>query len=286
MKLLVFGKTGQVGTELAALEDVLCIGRAEADLSDPEQCAAVIQVHRPDAVINAAAYTGVDAAEDNPALAHVVNADAPARMARECARLSIPFISLSTDYVFDGQGGDPWKPDALPAPINVYGESKYAGEQAILREGGCSAIVRTSWIISAHGTNFVKTMLRLGGEHETLDIVADQVGGPTPARDIASACHRVARSLITLPEKGGIYHFSGCPDTSWADLAREIFSLSGLDCKVRDIPSQSYAAPAKRPLNSRLDCTKIWDVFGIERPDWHLGLTKILSELAKDIPDE
>ena len=286
MKLLVFGKTGQVGTELAALEGVLCVGRAEADLSDPGKCADIIRAQSPDAVINAAAYTAVDTAEDDVALAHVVNADAPARMARECAELSIPFISLSTDYVFDGRGDRPWRPVDPPAPINVYGRSKCAGEQAILLEGGCGAILRTSWVVSAHGGNFVKTMLRLGRERETLEIVADQVGGPTPARDIASACHAMARSLIVAPDKAGIYHFSGCPDTSWANLAREIFSLSGIECEVRDIPSRSYPTRAKRPLNSRLDCTEIQAAFGIERPDWRLGLAEILSELEKGIPDE
>lgn len=286
MKLLVFGKTGQVGTELAALEGVLCVGRAAADLSDPEKCADIIQAQNPDAVINAAAYTAVDAAEDDVALAHVVNADAPSRMARECAKLSIPFISLSTDYVFDGRGDRSWKPNDPPAPINVYGRSKYAGEQAILQEGGCGAILRTSWVISAHGKNFVKTMLHLGRQREALEIVADQVGGPTPARDIASACYAMVQSLIVSPEKSGIYHFSGYPDTSWADLARKIFSLSEIECEVRDILSQSYPTRAMRPLNSRLDCTETSVVFGIERPDWRLGLAEILSELEKDIPDE
>ncbi|PSL17629.1 dTDP-4-dehydrorhamnose reductase [Shimia abyssi] len=286
MKFLVFGQTGQVGAELAALEHVLCLDRTDADLSDPEACARTIQTQAPDAVINAAAYTNVDAVENDPALAHVVNAEAPARMARECAGLSIPFISISTDYVFDGRGSRPYTPDDAPAPLNVYGSSKLSGERAILQEGGCGTILRTSWVFSSHGRNFVKTMLRLGQENQKLEIVSDQVGGPTPARDIAMACYTMAGALIIQPQKAGIYHFSGYPDTSWADLARETFSQAGLDCRVRDIQSQSYRTPATRPLNSRLDCTEIQEVFGIERPDWRMGLAEILSELEKDFPDE
>ncbi|MEM6482400.1 MAG: sugar nucleotide-binding protein, partial [Pseudomonadota bacterium] len=145
--------------------------------------------------------------------------------------------------------------------------------------GGAAAILRTSWVVSAHGTNFVKTMLRLGAERERLTIVADQIGGPTPAAPIADACLTMARQLRDAPDKAGIYHFAGAPDVSWADFAREIFAQANLSCTVTDIPSSDYPTPAKRPLNSRMDCTAVQEVFGVPRPDWRSGLSDILAKL-------
>ncbi len=278
--ILVFGKTGQVARELALLPDVRCVGRDEADLSVPEVCAEAIHTLKPSVVINAAAYTAVDKAEQEEALAQIVNADAPGAMARACAELGIPFVHISTDYVFAGNGETPWRPDEPTGPLGAYGRTKLLGEEAVRASGAVHAILRTSWVVSAHGNNFVKTMLRLGAERDALSIVADQIGGPTSAREIANACHHIAEQLGDAPHQGGTYHFSGAPDCSWADFARGIFALSGMTCKVTDIPSSQYPTPAVRPLNSRLDCTTTQTTFGIERPDWRAGLIDILTELG------
>ena len=279
--LLVFGQTGQVARELATCADTLCLSRAEADLSDPGACAEAIRAHAPRAVINAAAYTAVDKAEEEEALATTINAAAPAAMAAACADLGIPLVQISTDYVFDGAGTAPWRPGDPVAPLGAYGRSKLAGEQGVRAAGGAYAVLRTSWVVSAHGNNFIKTMLRLGKTRETLSVVADQVGGPTPARAIAAACVEVAEILVSEPDKRGVYHFSGAPDVSWAGFAREIFAQAGLPCAVTEIPTADYPTPAARPLNSRLDCTDLETVFGLSRPDWRAGLAEILKELGE-----
>ncbi|MCW8843492.1 MAG: NAD(P)-dependent oxidoreductase, partial [Rhodobacteraceae bacterium] len=185
MKILVFGRTGQVATALKHHAGITALGRGAADLTAPAACADAIRAHAPRAVINAAAYTGVDAAETDTAQAMTVNGAAPAAMAEVCAALDIPLVQISTDYVFSGQGETPWHPSDAPAPQNAYGRSKLAGEEAVRAAGGRYAILRTSWVFSAQGTNFVKTMLRLSETRDRLDIVADQIGGPTPARAIA-----------------------------------------------------------------------------------------------------
>ena len=280
MSLLVFGKTGQVARELQRrAPDAIFLGRDAADLSDPAACAAAIDKIRPTAVINAAAYTAVDAAESEEPLATRINGDAPGAMARACARLGCPFVHISTDYVFDGSGTTPWPVDAPTGPLGAYGRSKLSGEQAVRAPGGVHAILRTSWVVSAHGRNFVKTMLRLGAEREKLTIVADQVGGPTPAGDIAEACLAMAGQLAKDPSKSGTYHFSGAPDVSWADFARAIFARAGLACEVEDIPTSAYPTPAARPANSRLDCSATLSAFGIARPDWRNGLSTIIKDL-------
>ncbi len=278
--ILVFGKNCQLATELAQLPDVVCFGREDADLSAPECCATLIRRHAPKAVINAAAYTAVDKAEEEEPLATAINAEAPAEMAKACAALGAPLVHVSTDYVFEGGGIDPWKPDDMTGPLGAYGRSKLAGEQAVRRGSGTHVILRTSWVVSAHGSNFVKTMLRLGAERDALTIVADQIGGPTAARDIAKACHHMALQLIKDPLKTGTYHFSGSPDCSWADFARAIFKLSGIQCDVSDIPTSQYPTPASRPLNSRMDCSKTQEVFGVARPDWRASLHDILKDLG------
>ena len=277
--ILVFGKTGQVARELQQLGTAMALGREEANLSDPQACADAIRHHSPDAVINAAAYTAVDQAEDEEVIATVINGDAPTAMAKVCAELGIPFVHISTDYVFEGTGQDPWQPQDQTAPQNAYGRSKLAGETGIADSGGTYAILRTSWVVSAHGTNFIKTMLRLSETHDVLNIVGDQIGGPTPAQDIAVACLQIAEQLVQEPSKSGIYHFSGTPDVSWADFAREIFEQAGKSVTVTPIPTTDYPTPAQRPLNSRMDCTATKRVFGIERPDWITGLKTILDDL-------
>ena len=281
MSILVFGKSGQLARELALLEGVTCLGRDQADLSDPKACAETIRQARPQAVINGAAYTGVDKAEDEEALASRINGAAPDAMARACADLDIPFVQVSTDYVFDGSGETAWQPEDTTAPINAYGRSKLAGEEAVRAAGGTYAILRTSWVVSCHGNNFVKTMLRLGVERDHLTIVGDQIGAPTPARDIAGACVEMVHQLSLEPAKSGTYHLQGAPYVSWAGFAAEIFAQSGLACAVAEIPTSDYPTPAVRPLNSRLDCTTLETVFGIPQPDWRSGLRDILKELAE-----
>ena len=282
MKLLVFGQTGQVARELIRRAPagvvVEALGRDRADLSDPSTCADAIMLSDADAVINAAAYTAVDKAETDEAAATIINGAAPAAMARACARHSIPFLHISTDYVFDGAGNAAFSTDHPTAPLGAYGRSKLAGEQGVRSAGGAHLILRTSWVVSAHGANFVKTMRRLGADRETLNVVADQIGGPTTAADIADALFTAARAMID-GQAGGTHHFSGAPDTSWADFARAIMAGAGLKCQITDIPSSAYPTPAKRPNNSRLDCSAFLRDFGVARPDWRAGLSDILSEL-------
>ena len=288
MKILVFGHSGQVATELRALNSddvqITALARADADLTDPAACAAAINANAPDAVINAAAYTAVDKAESDVETAQVINADAPAAMGRACAASDIPFVSISTDYVFSGAGDTLLAPADPTDPQSVYGRTKRDGEIAIVKAGGRYAVMRTLWVVSAYGNNFVKTMLRLGAEREALTIVADQIGGPTGAAEIAQACIKIAKTLVTEPEKSGIYHFSGAPDTSWADFARAIFDAANIPCAVTDIQSSNYPTPLIRPLNSRLDCSATETAFGISRTDWRESLTHILTQL--DFPKD
>ncbi|WP_375687122.1 dTDP-4-dehydrorhamnose reductase [Pseudooceanicola sp. LIPI14-2-Ac024] len=267
MSLLVFGSTGQVARELAraAPAGTTFLSRAEADLSNPAACAAAISAAEPSAVINAAAYTAVDKAESEEDLATVINGAAPGAMARACEVLGIPFLHVSTDYVFDGTPGAAWKPDDPVAPPNAYGRSKLAGEEAVRAAGGNSAILRTSWVVSAHGNNFVKTMLRLAETRDHLTVVADQVGGPTPARGIAATLLSMADQMQAGAE-GGTYHYAGTPAVSWADFAREIFAQAGKAMTVEDIPTEAYPTPAKRPLNSRMDGSSLQTDFGLRPP--------------------
>jgi len=276
--ILVFGKTGQVAMELQRFGGVTALGRADVDLSNPQTCADVIYEHRPRAVINAAAFTAVDKAEEEEALATIINGYAPTVMARACAQLAIPFIHISTDYVFNGAGETPWHPKGPTAPKNAYGRSKLLGEIGIIDSGAVFVILRTSWVISAHGTNFLNSMLRLSETCDTLSIVADQIGGPTPAHDISAACLQVAEQLIQDVSKSGTYHFSGAPDVSWADFATEIFDQIGKSVTIIPISTDAYPRPAARPLNSRMDCKTTERVFGILRPCWKAGLNKILKD--------
>ena len=282
MRLLVFGQTGQVARELARRcpdgVSPFFLGRDQADLNDPARCSEAIAHHDCDAVINAAAWTVVDRAEAEEDAATRVNGDSPGAMAHACRARGIPLLHISTDYVFDGQGEAPFTPDHPTAPLNAYGRSKLAGEHAIRATAARHVILRTSWVVSAHGQNFVKTMLRLGAERSVLNVVADQIGGPTPASAIADALY-VAAMALRDGAPGGTYHFAGTPDTSWADFARAIMTGAGLSCAVNDIPTSAYPTPAARPMNSRLDCSTLTRDFGIPRPDWRAGLAEILKEL-------
>ena len=277
--ILVFGKTGQLATALSKDPDVQCLGRDRADLRDPAACARLIETTEARAILNAAAYTDVDGAETETDLAYAINAEAPGAMARAAAARGLPFVHVSTDYVFDGTGTRPWREEDPPAPATAYGRSKLAGEEAVRAAGGPHAILRTAWVVSATGKNFLRTMLHLSDSHDSLRVVDDQHGGPTPADDLARACLHVARHLT--PETCGLYHYAGAPATSWAGFATEIFARAGKATRVTGIPSSDYPTPAPRPLNSVLDCSAIHAAFGLTQPDWRTGITRILSALKE-----
>lgn len=279
MTVLVFGKTGQVARELQALAPVVALGRDVADLSNSEACVAAIEDHAPKAVINAAAYTAVDRAEEEEALATRINGVAPAAMASVCARRDIPFVHVSTDYVFDGSGKSSWRPNDTVAPISAYGRSKLVGEQGVRDASGRHVILRTSWVFSSYGSNFLKTMLRLSEFQGEVNVVEDQIGGPTPASEIAHACLVIAGQLRAHASKAGTYHFSGSPEVSWANFARAIFAAAGRDIKVHGIPNSAYPTPASRPLNSRLDCRATFETFDLVRPDWREAIPRVIREL-------
>ncbi|WP_050604256.1 dTDP-4-dehydrorhamnose reductase [Ruegeria sp. 6PALISEP08] len=282
MKALVFGYSGQVATELRRRAQnheftLQTLDRAMADLSDPAQCAEAIRRTDADVIINAAAYTAVDKAEDEPELAQTVNAESPGAMARAAAERGLPFLHVSTDYVFNGSGMTPWETEDSTAPLGVYGKTKLDGEHQVAQAGGWHAVLRTSWVFSAHGKNFVKTILRLAETRDRLTIVADQIGGPTPAADIADTLLLMAKAGPN--DEYGLFHYSGAPDVSWADFAREIIAQSGLAVQIEDIPTTDYPTPAPRPLNSRLNCDRLNTAFGLSRPDWKAGLNNVLREL-------
>lgn len=285
MKLLVFGRTGQVASELArhlpAGISAEFLGRGQADLTDPKSCADIVANTDWDAVINAAAWTNVDGAEGDEQTATRVNADAPGAMAHAAAARNLPFLHLSSDYVFDGRGSAARRPDDPTGPISAYGRSKLAGEDAVREARGPHLILRTSWVFSAFGANFVKTMLRLGAEREEIGVVSDQIGGPTPAAEIAKALLSAAATLRD-GHMGGTHHFSGAPDVSWADFATAIMETAGLSCRVNRISTREFPTPAPRPLNSRLDCTSFGDAFGIDRPSWQDGLRNVIEQIESN----
>ncbi|MEO1492974.1 MAG: dTDP-4-dehydrorhamnose reductase [Pseudomonadota bacterium] len=289
MRLLMFGQTGQVATEVVRRAPgditIAALGRDQADLSDPAACAAAIAGAEADVVLNAAAYTAVDRAEEETDLAQRINADAPGAMARACAEAALPFLHISTDYVFDGTGETPWSESDPVAPQNAYGRTKLAGEVAIAEAFGDEpryAILRTSWVFSAHGGNFVKTMLRVAETRERLTVVDDQHGAPTAAADIADAVLTMARAFAGGQGTGGVFHFASQPDTTWCGFAREIFARAAWSKTpdVEGIPTADYPTPAVRPSNSRLDCTRLSEAYGIVRPDWRSSLDAVLAELA------
>ena len=201
-------------------------------------------------------------------------------MAGACASLNIPFVHISTDYVFAGNCTRAWLPDDMTEPQNAYGRSKLAGEVGIRASGCTHAILRTSWVFSAHGSNFVKTMLRLSDSRDELSVVDDQIGGPTPAHEIAAACLSIAQQLCCNPAKTGTYHFSGAPDVSWCTFAREIFAQAGRSTHISPIATRDYPTPAARPLNSQLDCQTTEQVFGISRPNWRANFAEIITDLG------
>jgi len=282
MKILVFGKTGQVATELAARANVVTLRREDADFADPEAIIKIVEDTDADVIINAVAYTAVDKAEEEEATATSVNGTTVAQIAIVAAARNIPFLHISTDYVFEGGGTAPWHPDDETGPLSAYGRSKLIGEHGVIAAGGPHVVLRTSWVYSAHGNNFVKTMLRLGADRDALSIVNDQIGGPTEAGDIADALLTIAEKFIAGKGATGIYHFAGVPNCSWADFAYEIFTQANLTVDITGIPSSEYPTPAVRPLNSRMDCTSLETDYGIQRPDWRLSLSRVLATLKQD----
>ncbi len=290
---LVFGKSGQLATELGRLVNVgglpvYCAGRDEADLSVPGQCSALIEMIQPSIVINAAAYTTVDKAEDEVDLAMQINGKALGEIAQACARLVVPVIHISTDYVFDGSGTRAWRESDPVSPLGSYGVSKAMGEDRVRSSGARHIILRVSWVFSDTGSNFVKTMLRLGNEREALSIVGDQRGCPTPAAFIAEAIDQIASCFLAdLRAPAGTYHLSTQPACSWFEFASAIFehgsarSLTGSP-KLTSITTDQYPTPARRPLNSVLDGSKLASDYNVHGVRWQDGLLDVLDSLKPD----
>ncbi|GAA3898591.1 dTDP-4-dehydrorhamnose reductase [Halomonas cibimaris] len=291
--VLLTGASGQAGFELcralAPLGRVLAPARAELDLADAAAVDAWLERHTPDLIVNAAAYTAVDKAEDEPALARRLNAELPAQLAAYCARHGKWLVHYSSDYVYSGAGNTPWAEDAATAPVNSYGETKRDGDAAVVQSGSAHLVFRTSWVYSAPGKNFVNTMLRLGAERESLAVVADQIGAPTPARLIAQV---TALALAPWPRTGqaaiprGVYHLAPRGEASWWDVARATFveaarlgmPLAITPEAVAPIATEDYPTPARRPRNSRLNVKKLEHALSITLPDWRAQLALTLQE--------
>ncbi|WP_380787634.1 dTDP-4-dehydrorhamnose reductase [Sphingomonas sp. R86521] len=292
-RVLVTGGNGQLGTELKRYPwpagwAVTAIDIDELDLRDTDAITAMVAQGADGepwaAVISAGAYTAVDKAEDDIVTAWAVNAMAPAAFAAACAKAAIPILQVSTDYVFDGARDGAWETDDPVAPLGVYGASKLGGELAVRTSGARYAVVRTAWVVSAHGNNFVKTMLRVAATNPTLRVVDDQHGSPTSAADLAAALATIAMRLVDDPAAPtGTYHFSNAGAVTWAGFAREIFSQSaargGSSADVVGIPTSDYPTPATRPANSLLSHTAITQDYGIRPPAWQDALSNILDEL-------
>ncbi len=288
-RILLFGSTGQLGVELqrAMREecDLLALSRRDVDLADEAGLRSVIGRARPRFIVNAAAYTAVDRAESEPELAHAVNAVAPKIIAEEARALDAWLIHFSTDYVFDGSATSPWKESDTPSPLNVYGRTKVQGEQGIASTGCLHLIFRTSWVYAAHGSNFLRTMLRLACERERLTIVDDQIGAPTSAKELARATLAILSRLEdgqSAPMDPGIYHMACAGSTTWFGFAKEIFASFGAKTVVPElvpISTQQYSTPAKRPRNSVLNCDKLERTTGIRLAPWQTAVAEVMREL-------
>lgn len=292
-KILVFGKNGQLALAFRELFErngvkAEFLGHEELDLSNTAGIFSALDTRKPDIVINTAAYTAVDKAESEKEKAQLINAGAPEAMAQWCAQHNAYLIHYSTDYVFDGSGASARREEDVAGPLNHYGKTKLEGEQKIMKTGCLALIFRTSWVYSYVGNNFVKTMLRLGGEREELSIVEDQVGAPTFAPDLALRSWECLIQALKKPQfPTGIYHLAGSGEVSWYEFAKEIFTLvrargwSGKIQSIKPIPSSAYPTPAQRPHNSRLDQSKAKSTFGVLMPDWRVSLEKCLDILVK-----
>ena len=291
MRLTVTGRDGQVARALVEAGpmlgiDVVAAGRPELDLALPETVLSALSAARPDIVVNAAAYTAVDQAEVEPEQANAVNATGARAVAVAARALGLPIIQLSTDYVFDGEKPAPYTEEDPPAPATVYGRSKLAGEKAVAAASPDHVILRTAWVYSPHGKNFVRTMLALAANRNELRVVADQRGCPTYAPDIAAAVLTAARNLLNNPADlrlRGVFHLAGSGETTWAEFAEAIFAFGAAKGWPRPvvipIRSVDYPTPARRPKNSRLDCTKLARVHGVHLPQWRASLEACLERL-------
>lgn len=295
LNFLLFGCNGQVGGELqktlSSLGNVVALDVDSTehcgDFTKPDAIAETIRSIRPDVIVNAAAYTAVDKAESEPELAFLVNAQTPGILAQEAEKLGAWLIHYSTDYVFDGSGGEAWKETDAPNPLNVYGASKLQGERNIAASCSKYIILRTSWVYAAKGGNFAKTMLRLAQERESLSVVDDQIGAPTGARLLARLTADVIPKAMQNPGLSGLYHAVAAGETSWYGYARFVIGGArqrGVAIKVRDenvrpVTSSQFPTPAKRPANSRLDTSKLEQAFGIKLPDWQTGVAEMLDDI-------
>ncbi|WP_025899210.1 dTDP-4-dehydrorhamnose reductase [Sneathiella glossodoripedis] len=276
MRILLTGAGGQVGQEVVRAAkstegiEVIACDRAQLDITDKASIERQIEQHEPHCIVNAAAYTAVDRAEEDVLLAEAINAKACGYLAGAAAKADIPLIHISTDFVFDGQKSEPYVESDPCAPLSVYGKSKRGGEVAIAQLWARHIILRTAWVFGGK-TNFAATMRRLAKERSQISVVDDQVGGPTPARHIASALLTIAQKLQTPDfNEYGIYHFTGAPFVSWYEFACEILKDEAVE--LLPIPTSAYPVPAKRPANSRLNCDRIKRVFAIDQPDWRAEL--------------
>jgi len=295
MRIVLFGKSGQLGWELQRVLEPLGevisfghgLGETNADFTKPESIAGTIRSIKPSVIVNAAAYTAVDEAEGEPELANLVNAEAPRVLAREAATLGAWFVHYSTDYVFDGSGKAPWLETDLPSPLNAYGRSKLAGERAIQNSGCRHLIFRTSWVYSAHGKNFLKTILKLAADRETLSIVDDQFGAPTGAELLANVTTHALKKVLVGADLSGLYHVAAAGETSWHDYAKfaiEFARERHAEFKavpVRPIATRDFPKRAKRPLNSRLETKKLREDFGLVFPDWRQGVERTILDILK-----
>ncbi|MEP7221284.1 MAG: dTDP-4-dehydrorhamnose reductase [Novosphingobium sp.] len=292
MRLAVTGGPGQLVLSLAergvlAGHQVIAVGPPQLDLAtgDDDAILAALRAASPQAIVNAAAYTAVDRAESEPELASAINARGAGAVARAAAAMGVPLVHISTDYVFSGTSAAPYREDDPAHPATVYGASKLAGECAVLAAGGDTAILRTAWLYSPFGSNFVKTMLNLAATHDEVRVVADQLGNPTSALDLADAVLAVAANLLARPDPAlrGVFHASGAGEASWAGLAEAVFAasaaLGGPSARVIPITTAQYPTPAKRPANSRLDCSSLARVHGLRLPDWQSSANAVVSRL-------
>ena len=296
MKILLLGKNGQVGWELqrslAPLGELVALGREDSDLcgdlSNLDGLARTVQTVWPDVIVNAAAHTAVDRAESEPELAHTLNALAPGVLAREATNIGALLVHYSTDYVFDGSGSRPWAEADKPAPLSVYGRTKLEGERLIQAACAKHLIFRTSWVYAARGTNFAKTMLRLAQERERLTVINDQFGAPTGAELIADVTAHAIRQCLRQPHDAGLYHLAASGETSWHGYANQVLACARLmhsaikikATEVVAVPSSAFTTAARRPLNSRLDTTKLQHCFGLTLPRWEQGVGRMMGELA------
>ena len=283
--ILVTGANGQLGWELGQLANsypaykFVFVDRSQLDLAFPATFEKMIHTIKPDCIVNTAAYTAVDKSETEKALAHTVNATAVQELARISKVLAIPFITYSTDYVFDGDATQPYATSTKMDPVNFYGSTKAAGETLAMEANEHTIVIRTSWVFSSHGNNFVKTMIRLMKERESLNIVADQKGRPTYAKDLAMATMKMIEAMNVGKSMNGVYHFANTGETTWFNFAAKIKAIAGLDCVLNPIETKDFPTPAKRPAYSVLDTSKIEEALSLSIPTWEEALMSCMKEI-------